>query len=133
MLRELSPGDIAELKKDQYTIESQFTFWEGMREILSNVHTAVDEPVLKDAPPGTIVRYSHSSVKPTVLGGDAKSASDNLERACNTVVDKVVIEPGDVLIVSNRLLPARPRPCRRGALVGKQGGCFELTRWIRHP
>ncbi|MFC3109485.1 hypothetical protein ACFQAT_28020 [Undibacterium arcticum] len=122
VLRELSPGDIAELKKDQYTIESQFTFWEGMREILSNVHTAVDEPVLKDAPPGTIVRYSHSSVKPTVLGGDAKSASDNLERACNTVVDKVVIEPGDVLIVSNRL-------CLHGrGLVG--GGVGGQARWL---
>lgn len=122
VLRELSPGDIAELKKDQYTIESQFTFWEGMREILRDLHTAVDEPVLKDAPPGTIVRYSHSSVKPTTLGGSAKTASDNLERACNTVVVSVVIEPGDVLVVSNRL-------CLHGrGLVG--GGVGGQARWL---
>jgi hypothetical protein len=103
VLRQLSPDDIAELKKDQYTIEAQYTFQEGMRQILGELHTVVNEPVLKDEPPGVIVRYSHSSVKPTVLGGAANSASDNLEHACNASVVPITIEPGDVLIVSNRL------------------------------
>ena len=42
-------------------------FLEGMRDILGDVHTAIDEPVLKDAAIGTIVRFSHSSVSPTVI------------------------------------------------------------------
>ena len=81
----LSPDDIAELKKDQYSIVAQFTFWEGMKEIQGSVHTAIDEPILKVAPPGTMVRYSHSSVAPTEPGGAAQAASDNLEAACNRV------------------------------------------------
>lgn len=122
VLQELSPDDIAELKKDQYTLVSQFTFWEGMRDTLGDVHTAVDEPVLKDAAPGTMVRYSHSSVRPTVPGGAAKVASDNLEHACNAVVDEVVIEPGDVLVVSNRLCLHG-----RGPVGGEVGG---QARWL---
>ena len=122
VLAELSDDDIAELKKAQYTIESQFTFWEGMREILGDLHTAVDEPVLKDTPDGTIARYSHSAVTPTVLEGAAKNASENFEQACNSVVVSVVIEPGDVLIVSNRLCLHG-----RGLVGGVVGG---QARWL---
>jgi L-asparagine oxygenase len=122
VLGELTPEHVAELKKEQFTIESQFTFWEGMREILGHIHTAIDEPVLKDAPAGTIVRYSHSSVKPTVLGGAAKAASDSLELACNKVVVSVVVEPGDVLVVSNRLCLHG-----RGFVGGEIGG---HARWL---
>lgn len=122
VLQQLSPDDIAELKKGQYTVEAQFTFREGMRGILGEIHTVVDEPVLKDVPPGTIVRYSHSSVKPTELGGAANSASNNLEQACNAAVVSVVISPGDVLVVSNRL-------CLHGrGLVG--GGVGGQARWL---
>lgn len=118
----LSPVDIAELKKDQYSLEAQFTFNEGMREILGEIHTAIDEPVLKDAPPGTMVRYSHSSVGPTEPGGAAETASDNLEAACNSVAVPVVIEPGDVLVVSNRL-------CLHGrGVVGMEVG--GQARWL---
>ncbi|WP_444633502.1 hypothetical protein [Cupriavidus oxalaticus] len=103
VLAKLSPQDIEELKKGQYSIGSQATFIEGMRDILGDVHTAVDEPVLKDAVPNTIVRYSHSSVIPTDPGGAAQTASENFEAACNEVAVTVAIEPGDVLLVSNRL------------------------------
>jgi L-asparagine oxygenase len=118
----LSPEDIAELKKDQYSIGAQFTFIKGMKEILGDVHTVIDEPVLKDAPPGTMVRYSHSSVEPTEPGGPAQAASDNLEAACNRVAISVVVEPGDVLLVSNRL-------CLHGrGVVGEDVG--GQARWL---
>ena len=122
VLHKLSPSDIAELKKDQYSIVSQFTFIEGMKEILGDVHTAIDEPVLKDAPDGTMVRYSHSSVTPTDPEGVAKNASDNLEKACNEVVVPVVVDPGDVLVVSNRLCLHG-----RGLVGGAAGG---QARWL---
>lgn len=118
----LSPGDIAELKKNQYSIGAQKTFILGMEEILGEVHTAIDEPVLKDAPPGTVVRYSHSTVEPTEPGGAAQTASDNLEAACNQVAISVIIEPGDVLVVSNRL-------CLHGrGVVGMEVG--GEARWL---
>jgi hypothetical protein len=122
VLERLSPGDIDELKKGQYTIEAQFTFQEGMRQILGELHTVVDEPILKDVTTGVIARYSHSSVKPTELGGAADAASNNLERACNASVQSVVVEPGDVLIISNRLCLHG-----RGPVGGGVGG---HTRWL---
>lgn len=122
VLRELTPNDIAELKKDQYSIVSQFTFIEGMKEILGDVHTAIDEPLLKESAAGTIVRYSHSSVTPTDPEGTAKNASDNLEEACNKVVVPVVVGPGDVLVVSNRLCLHG-----RGLVGGMAGG---TARWL---
>lgn len=118
----LSQTDIAELKKNQYSIEAQFTFITGMKDILGYVHTAIDEPVLKETPPGTIVRYSHSSVLPTEEGGAAQTASDNLEAACSKAVTSVVIEPGDVLVVSNRL-------CLHGRGVVGEGVGGE-ARWL---
>lgn len=99
----LSQQDIEELKKAQYAIEPQATFIEGMKDILGGVHIAIDVPVLKDDKSGTIVRYSHSSVSPTEPDGTAQEASRNFEAACNNVATDVVIAPGDVLLVSNRL------------------------------
>lgn len=122
VLANLSPQDIGELKKDQYSIESQTTFIEGMRDILGGVHTAIDVPVLKDAKPATFVRYSHSSVAPTVPGGSAQTASENFEAACNKVAVKVAIEPGDALLVSNRLCLHG-----RGMVGGDVGG---ESRWL---
>lgn len=62
-----------------------------------------DKTWCSDAVPNTIVRYSHSSVIPTDPGGAAQTASENFEAACNEVAVTVAIEPGDVLLVSNRL------------------------------
>lgn len=118
----LSPEDIIELKKNQYSIVAQATFIPGMQDILGEVHTAIDEPVLKDALPGTMVRYSHNSVGPTEPGGAAQIASDNFEVACNKVATSIVIEPGDVLVVSNRL-------CLHGrGVVGEEIG--GEARWL---
>lgn len=122
VLAHLSAADIAELKKNQYSMEAQTTFISGTKDILGSVHTVIDEPVLKDSPPGTIVRYSHRSVQPTEEGGAAQEAADNLEAACKNAVISVVVEPGDVLVVSNRL-------CLHGRGVVGEGVGGE-ARWL---
>lgn len=121
-LGKLSPADIHELKQAQFSIESQATFLEGMRDILGDVHTAIDEPVLKDAVIGTIVRFSHSSVSPTEPGGAAERAATNFAKACSEVAQAVDIQPGDVLLVSNRLCLHG-----RGEVGGEIGG---QSRWL---
>lgn len=121
-LGKLSSEDIHELKQAQFSIESQTTFLEGMREILGDVHTAIDEPVLKDAAIGTIVRFSHSSVSPTEPQGAAEHAAENFAKACSEVVQTVAIQPGDVLLVSNRLCLHG-----RGEVGGEIGG---QSRWL---
>jgi L-asparagine oxygenase len=102
-LAKLSPEDIHELKQAQFSFESQPTFLEGMRDILGDVHTAIDEPVLKDVAIGTIVRFSHSGVSPTEPCDTAENAKANFSKACSEVAQAVTIQPGDVLLVSNRL------------------------------
>jgi L-asparagine oxygenase len=121
-LGKLSPEDIHELKQAQFSIESQATFLEGMRDILGDVHTAIDEPVLKDAAIGTIVRFSHSSVSPTDPDGVAETAAKNFVKACSEVAQAVAIQPGDVLLVSNRLCLHG-----RGEVGGEIGG---QSRWL---
>ena len=121
-LGKLSPEDIHELKQAQFSIESQATFLEGMRDILGDVHTAIDEPVLKDAALGTIVRFSHSSVSATESGGAAERAAENFAKACSEVAQAVTIQPGDLLLVSNRLCLHG-----RGEVGGEIGG---QSRWL---
>jgi len=121
-LDKLSPEDIHELKQAQFSIAPQATFIEGMRDILGDVHTAIDEPLLKDAAIGTIVRFSHSSVSPTEPGGAAEKAAENFAKACSEVAQPVDIQPGDVLLVSNRLCLHG-----RGEVGGEIGG---QSRWL---
>ncbi|WP_213956753.1 MULTISPECIES: TauD/TfdA family dioxygenase [unclassified Variovorax] len=121
-LGKLSPEDIHELKQAQFSIESQATFLEGMRDILGEVHTAIDEPVLKDAAIGTIVRFSHSSVSPTEPGGAAEKATENFTKACSEVALAVAIQAGDLLLVSNRLCLHG-----RGEVGSEIGG---QSRWL---
>lgn len=97
----LGPGDIDELAKPQYSITPQKTFVHGMQRILGRRHVVINAPVLKVAE-STYVRYSHSSVVPTESGGTAETAANNLEDACNTTAVPIVVQPGDVLIISNR-------------------------------
>jgi hypothetical protein len=99
----MAPGDVAELKKPQYSIRSQKTFVPGMKRILGKEHLVFDAPVLKDVASGTYVRYSHSSVVPSTTGGPAERASNSLEAACNQTAVLIVVQPGDVLVISNRL------------------------------
>lgn len=121
-LDRMSAEDIHELKQPQFSIESQATFLEGMRDILGDVHTAIDEPVLKDEAIGTIVRFSHSSVSATEPGGAAEKAAENFAKACSEVAKEVAIQPGDLLLVSNRLCLHG-----RGEVGGEVGG---QSRWL---
>lgn len=121
-LEKMAPEDVLELKKAQFTIGSQTTFIEGLRDILGDVHTAVHETILKDAAIGTIVRFSHTNVSPTEPGGPAEAAIENFAKACGEVAKPVAIAPGDVLMVSNRL-------CLHGrAEVGTEFG--GQSRWL---
>jgi len=98
----LSPADVDELKKPQYSIRAQRTFRQGTKRILGTEHFVIDAPVLKDTAGGTYVRYSHSNVTPPVNGGPAEQASNQLEACCNQTAKPVVVQPGDVLIINNR-------------------------------
>lgn len=103
MLARLSAEDIAELKKAQYDIRAQRTFRLGTKRVLGDEHAVLGAPVLKDTERGTYVRYSHSSVIPSEEGGAAARASGRLEAACNEAAVPVVINPGDIVLVNNRL------------------------------
>lgn len=121
-LAKLSAEDVLELKKAQFSIGSQTTFIEGLRDILGDVHTAVYETILKDAAIGTIVRFSHTNVSPTEPDLRAEEAIKRLAMACGEVAKPVAIAPGDVLLVSNRL-------CLHGrAEVGADFG--GQSRWL---
>lgn len=121
-LVKLSAEDVLELKKAQFSIESQTTFIEGLRDILGDVHTAVYETILKDAAIGTIVRFSHTNVSPTEPDRRAEKVIENFAKACGEVTKPVAIAPGDVLLVSNRL-------CLHGrAEVGADFG--GQSRWL---
>lgn len=98
----LSPADVGELKKPQYSIRAQRTFRQGTKRILGTEHFVIDAPVLKDSDGGTYVRYSHSNVTPMVSGGPAEQASNQLEACCNQTAKPVVVQPGDVLVINNR-------------------------------
>lgn len=99
----LEEVDVAELKKSQYDIRAQGTFRLGTKQVLGQEHSALGVPVLKDTECGTYVRYSHSNVIALGDGGAAKRASDCLEAACAQSAVPVVISPGDVVLVNNRL------------------------------
>lgn len=99
----MAPGDVEELKKPQYSFRSQPTFVQGMKRVLGEELVVVDAPVLKDVATDTYVRYSHSAVVSSVAGGVAEQASNNLEAVCNQTAVSVVVQPGDILIVNNRL------------------------------
>ncbi len=103
VLATMLPGDVDELKKPQYSIRSQKTFVQAMKRILGKELVVVNEPVLKDVANGTYVRYSHSTVIPSETGGPAEQASNNLEVACSQTAVPIVVRPGDVLIINNRL------------------------------
>ncbi len=118
----LQPGDVDELKKLQYSIRSQKTFVEGTKRILGKEHVVFDQPVLKDVAEGTWIRYSHTSVVSSSGGGKAEKASEKLEGACNKAAIPIVVQPGDILIINNRLSLHG-----RDGVAEKAGG---QSRWL---
>lgn len=123
VLERMTAEDVFELKKRQFSMNSQLTFSEGMAELLGEPLVAHGEAVLTDRTEGTYVRYSHKNVMPTdPSAARPRQASDNFAAACNAAARGVIIKPGDVLVVSNRLgLHGRAEP-------GKEVG--GRTRWL---
>ena len=103
VLAQLSSNDIVELSKPQYSIRSQKTFIQGMKKILQRELVVIDTPILKPVGKETLIRYSHSNVQATVEGGPAEMAARNLEKACIEATRRIVMQPGDVLVINNRL------------------------------
>jgi hypothetical protein len=122
VLGSLSPSDVAELKKSQYSIRSQKTFVQDMKRILGREHVVIDGPILKDFLGRTYIRYSHSNVVPSASGGPAEQASNNLEAVCNQIAVSVVVQPGDLLVINNRLSLHG-----RGVVGDEVGG---QSRWL---
>jgi len=122
ILAQMSAGDVAELKKPQFSFRPQKSFIPAMKALFGKLRIVHDAPVLKDSDDSTFIRYSHSSVVPPDEGGPAAMASNSLEAACNESAVNVVVEPGDLLVISNRLsLHGRGKP---GDEVGGE------SRWL---
>lgn len=123
VLAALSAEHVDELKKQQFDIRSQKTFIPGMNLILGSEHGIDGGEILLDVGGETWVRYSHSSIrvdedeKPAAAEANAAFAA-----ACLQHCTSVVVEPGDILLVNNRLALHG-----RGDVGGEAGG---ESRWI---
>lgn len=116
----LAPDHVAELKKRQFSVRSQKTFITGTKRVLGEELVEVGVEVLLDTGEGTWIRYSHSSVD--AVGDDSEAAIEELNAACAGAAAHVVLQPGDLLILSNRTaLHGR-------AEVGGDPG--ETSRWL---
>lgn len=80
----------------------------------------VDAAILLDTDDGTWIRYSHSSVD--AVADDAVAAVEALNAACAAAATQVVLQPGDLPIVSNRTALHG-----RAAVGGALGGA---SRWL---
>jgi len=121
-LAELTPEQVAELKKQQFGIRSQKTFIPGMKVLLGYEHSVEDGELLLDVDGKTWIRYSHSSVDVDVENAAATAANNALVAACAQHCKTVSIQPGDVLLVNNRLALHG-----RSEVGGQHGG---ESRWL---
>ncbi len=122
ILAQLSNEHVEELKKPQFGIRSQATFREGMKRILHQEHVVEEGELLFDVNGQTWVRYSHSSVTPIEEDSAAAAANEAFATACRHNSVDVVVAPGDILLVNNRLgLHGRT------AVGGEVGG---QSRWL---
>lgn len=123
VLADLSGDQIEELKKQQFGIRSQTTFIPGMKLILGEEHGIDEAEILLDVGDETWVRYSHSSIR---VDEDEQPAAANANAAfaaaCLQHCASAVVEPGDILLVNNRLALHG-----RSDVGGEPGG---ESRWI---
>lgn len=118
VLTGLSERDIEELCKPQFTLIPQKTFREGVKQAMNwqlNRPPRVDNRrVLFRREEGFWVRFSHSSVVDPIIDSgtgttdiDAKNAASSARKAfedlCRERVRSVVVKPGDILLVNNRI------------------------------
>ena len=116
----LSPEQVVELKKAQFSVRSQKTFITGTKRLLGEELVEVDVEILLDTTDGTWIRYSHSSVD--AAADDSEAAIEALNIACAGAATHVVLQPGDLLIVSNRTALHG-----RAEVGGDPGG---TSRWL---
>nr|WP_240161135.1 TauD/TfdA family dioxygenase [Burkholderia sp. Ax-1719] len=94
-----------------------------MKLILGEEHGVDDAEILLDVGNETWVRYSHSSISvDTDEQPAAAAANDAFAAACHQHCKSVVVEPGDILLVNNRLALHG-----RSDVGGEPGG---ESRWI---
>lgn len=122
VLAKLTPSQVAELTKPQYSFRSQKSFIEGMQHALKRELVVIDEPILRMEGGYFHVRYSHSNVIPTAADGPAHDAAAAFEAACKEAVIEVAVKPGDLLIIGNRRALHG-----RGQLADQVGG---QSRWL---
>ncbi|KVA43518.1 TauD/TfdA family dioxygenase [Burkholderia cepacia] len=121
ILPQLTAGQIAELKKPQFIIRAQKTFREGTQRILGEEHVVDGGEFLFDVNGQLWVRYSHSSAGADDEGAAADAVAA-FEAACKTCAIGIVIAPGDILLVNNRIgLHGRT------SIDGEAGG---ESRWL---
>lgn len=126
VLAQMTIDDINELTKPQYVIRPQKTFKLGLRKLFGK-----DSPLLKpmagiqllfEGDDGYWIRYSHSAGDSDYDSELATRAIKRFEEACEKCSISVVISPGDLLVVNNRV-----GLHGRGVVGGQAGG---NSRWL---
>lgn len=105
ILKRLTHEQILELKKAKYSISPQRTFTLGMKKILGEEHYVEAAPILSDRFDGlTQIRFSHSNTITSSEDDEAAAmARASLIEACRLSRKEIIVSPGDLLIVNNRL------------------------------
>jgi hypothetical protein len=118
VLTGLSGSEIEELCKPQFTLVPQRTFLAGVRQVMNwpqgRPPRIDNRRVLFKREEGFWIRFSHSSVVDPIQDGgtggtdiDAKNAASSAREAfmarCRERVRSVILKPGDLLLVNNRI------------------------------
>lgn len=126
VLQQLTHDEINELTKPQYVIRPQKTFKRGLRKLLGKDSALLDAmagiQLLFEGDDGYWIRYSHSAADTDYDSEMATQAVTRFEQACSKCSTSVVISPGDLLVVNNRV-----GLHGRGVVGGEAGG---NSRWL---
>lgn len=126
VLQQLTHDEINELTKPQYVIRPQKTFKRGLRKLFGKDSALLDAmagiQLLFEGDDGYWIRYSHSAADTDYDSEMATQAVTRFEQACSKCSTSVVISPGDLLVVNNRV-----GLHGRGVVGGEAGG---NSRWL---
>jgi len=103
ILAQLTQDQIAELKKPQFLIRSQRTFREGTKRILGDELVVDGGELLFDVDGQLWIRFSHRSAGADDTNSVADDAVEAFKAACTACATGIVIGPGDILLVNNRV------------------------------
>ncbi|MEC6746822.1 TauD/TfdA family dioxygenase [Pseudomonas qingdaonensis] len=122
----LSPEDVEELTKPQYVLRPQKTFRLGFKKLFGSdskfLKPLAGVQLLFEGDDGHWIRFSHSAAETEDDASPAGRAIRNFETACQGCVNSIVIAPGDVVIVNNRI-----GLHGRSEVGGEAGG---TSRWL---